>query len=948
MRVSIIAFMEDCRIYWPANPVLSLCGIFMSLTVVLPTFALDTTSLRVEHKSNPSAVDTPTPRFSWRLESESRGRAQAAYHIRVTESSADFDDETSLLWDSGKVVSDRSHLVPYAGATLTSGTRCFWQVKVWDNTGEESEWSEPARWDVGILSASDWRAKWIEPNDEAFVRSRVAPIFRTEFTLDKLVKRATALVTAHGVYVAELNGRRVGDVQLAPGWTSYHRRLEYQQYDVTELLQQGGNVIGATVGQGWWRGHLHSAAKPSSARVASAPDYPDFYGDAPALFLQLDIEYADGTRQSIISNDSWKWSSGETVLDDPYAGETIDRRKRQQGWSAPGFDDSAWKPVRVADFGWANLRGQYRQPTRKLRELKPQRIFTDAEGNTIVDFGEHIAGWERVVLRGDPGDVVTLEHANIINSEGIFDTYTNRRAKQTTTCILQASGDELFEPRFVYYGFRYLKVDGCNGELQPEDFTAYQVAAAMPEIGAFECSDPLLTRFYGIIVRTIRGNTVAIPTDNPERNERLGWVLGSILDSACWSLDGSAFYASWLTDLAADQRTDGSVPSIAPFVTPLTFKDSTPGRSDYIITGPYRLYQQYGDKEMLRSFYPHMRRWVDYLLPRCTGFLREKEGRWGDWLAMRHNGQPQGADAHLLAQVYFAHALDLLSRIAAELGEDADAQMYADYEEKARQAFADHFLEADGRIKTPAQTQVTYMLPLALNAVPESMQPAVLDQWMRLFRSAHGVAEVGCISMPYFLPTLSRYGKTDELYKALLHDRIPSWRYMAAHEPTTTVWERWNGVRANGKYFHEPDENGKRPPGNMSAWNQPQLGNIGGTLLGVLAGIQPAEPGFKRIRIAPAIVRGGALDWVRASHVTPYGKVVSNWKLAGDTLTMEIAVPPNTTATAHVPARSADAVTESGKPLSEAEAVTFVKMENDHVVCGLQSGSYCFESSLAW
>ena len=284
-------------------------------------------------------------------------------------------------------------------------------------------------------------------------------------------------------------------------------------------------------------------------------------------------------------------------------------------------------------------------------------------------------------------------------AKGKFDTYTNRRAKQTTTCILAGNGDEVFEPRFIYYGFRYLKVDGCNGELRPEDFTAYQVAAAMPEIGTFECSDPLLTRFYDIIVRTIRGNTVVIPTDNPERNERLGWVLGSILDSACWSLDGSAFYASWLTDMAADQKEDGSVPSIAPFVTPLTYKDSTPGRSDYIIIGPYRLYQQYGDKEMLRSFYPHMKRWVDYLLPRCTGFLREKEGRWGDWLAMRHNGQPQGADAHLLAQVYFVHVLDLISQIAAELGEDADARCMPAMRRRRARRLPTTFLKRTGGSK---------------------------------------------------------------------------------------------------------------------------------------------------------------------------------------------------------------------------------------------------------
>jgi alpha-L-rhamnosidase len=310
---------------------------------------------------------------------------------------------------------------------------------------------------------------------------------------------------------------------------------------------------------------------------------------------------------------------------------------------------------------------------------------------------------------------------------------------------------------------------------------------------------------------------------------------------------------------------------------------------------------------------------------------------------MRHNGQPQGSDGHILAQVYFVHVLDLMAQIAAELGEQADAGSYAKWEGKARQAFAKHFIESDGRIKTKAQTQVSYMLPLALNAVLEPMQQAVLEQWMKILQASRGVAEVGCISIPYFLPTLARFGKNDEVHQALLHDEIPSWRYMAAHEPTTTVWERWNGVRANGKFFHEPDENGKRPKGNMSAWNQPHLGNIGGALFGVLAGIEPAAPGFKKIRIAPAIARDG-LEWVRASHQTPYGTVISNWKLAGSRLTMEATIPPNTTATIHIPVASKDAVTESGKPLNEVKGVHFQRLENGRVVCELQSGSYRFEA----
>jgi alpha-L-rhamnosidase len=706
------------------------------------------------------------------------------------------------------------------------------------------------------------------------------------------------------------------------------------------------NAVGATVGQGWWRGHLHSAAKPDSARIASALDYPDFYGDTPGLLLQVQIEYADGTHETVATDDTWSWASGQTVFDDLYAGETIDRRKRRSGWSLPGYDEGTWKPVKVANTAHDNLFGQYRPPTRKLRELKPQRIFTDANGDRIVDFGEHIAGWERIVLRGAPGDVVTLEHASVINSEGVFDTYTNRRAKQTTTCILAGDGDEVFEPRFIYYGYRYVRINGYRGELRPEDITAYQVAAAMPEIGTFACSDPLLTRFHEIIVRTLRGNTVAVPTDNPERNERLGWILAAILDSARWSLDGAAYYHSWLQDLAADQKDDGFTPSIAPFMTPMTYNAATPGRSDFIVMGPYMLYRQYGDKEILRAFYPHMQRWTDYLRERSEGFLRDKGGRWGDWLAMRHDGRPQGSDAHLLSQVFFVHVLDLMGRIAGELDEEADARRYSDWEEHARQAFAKHFLAPDGSILTSSKTQVSYMLPLALNAVPAHMEQAVLDHWMTMLRDARGVAEVGCLSMPYFLPTLHRYGKTEEMVQALMHDQVPSWRAMAAHEPTTTVWERWNGVRENGKYFHEPDEDGKRPKGNMSAWNQPQLGDIGGALFGALAGIQPEAPGFKTIRIAPAIPRSGDLNWVRAAHETPYGTVESNWKRDGDTLTMEITVPPNTTATAYIPAKSADAVTESGKPLGESDGVRLQGLENGRAVCELQSGSYTFEAAM--
>ncbi|MCB9013522.1 MAG: family 78 glycoside hydrolase catalytic domain, partial [Bacteroidales bacterium] len=461
------------------------------------------TKLLTENLVNPKGIDIKQPRFSWQLKGDQRGISQSAYEIILSK-------ENKNLWNSGKVMSDQSVQVLYSGPALVSGTKYKWKVRVWDNNGKATPWSEEAEFLTGYFSVDDWKAKWIVPGYVEDSVLRPSPLFRREFKISKQIKSATLSITSHGMYVANINGKRVGDVYLTPGWTDYNYRLQYQVYDITRLLQGGENAIGVMLGSGWYRGILGFEFSINN------------YGKDIALLCQLDISYSDGSKESIISDPSWKSSTGEVRYAEIYNGETIDARLEKPGWTKSGFDDSGWSNVKQADFPMSVLLATRNEPVKKHESFTPVNIFTTPEGDQVMDFGQNIVGWVRVKVNGKAGDKVTLSHAEVLDKDGNFYTENLRSAKAQNSYILKGGEDEIFEPHFSWQGFRYVKVEGYPGSLRPENFTAFALYSDMSKTGSFTCSNDLINQLQHNIQWGQKGNFLDIPTDCPQRDERLG------------------------------------------------------------------------------------------------------------------------------------------------------------------------------------------------------------------------------------------------------------------------------------------------------------------------------------------------------------------------------------------------------------------------------------------
>ncbi|HET7116902.1 MAG TPA: family 78 glycoside hydrolase catalytic domain, partial [Hanamia sp.] len=483
-----------------------------SLLLNLCCFAqVSVNNLLCENKVNPLGVGIAQPQFSWQLFSNNRNVVQTAYELRISENIPDFKQETKLVWHTDKVYSDQSVHIPYNGKKLESGARYFWQVRVWDNKGKVSDWSSPAFWLMGLLSSSDWKAKWIEPGFTDTV-GQPSPMFRKEFDAHRKIKSASLFVTAHGLYEAQINGHRVGNDYFTPGWTSYNKRLQYQVYDVSNLLKVGNNAIGVTLGSGWYRGHL------------AWKNNKNIYGKDISLLLQLSITYTDGSIKTIVSDESWKSTTGSIISSSIYNGETIDARLEKKGWAMPGYNDSNWSGVKIESFSNDNLIATINEPAQKHETFKPVKIFTTPKGERVIDFGQNLVGWIMLKVKGNAGDTVIIKHAEVLDKEGNFYTANLRAAKATSTYILNGKGEEFFEPHFTYYGFRYIKVEGIKGDLNPGDFTAVAIYAGMKETGTFSTSNELVNQLQHNIQWGQKGNFLDVPTDCPQRDERLGWT----------------------------------------------------------------------------------------------------------------------------------------------------------------------------------------------------------------------------------------------------------------------------------------------------------------------------------------------------------------------------------------------------------------------------------------
>jgi alpha-L-rhamnosidase len=817
---------------------------------------------------------------------------QTAYQVKVTEGK-------TTVWNSGKVNSDSSVHVFYKGAPLASGKRYTWQVCVWDNTGKQSAWSPPAFWQMGMLAAADWKAQWITPAfaDDAL---RASPLFRKTFTANKKIQSAFASITAHGLYEAQINGHRVGDACLTPGWTSYNKRLQYQVYDVTNLINTGANAIGVTLGNGWYRGILTWNHAPNS------------YGKDISLLLQLNITYTDGSTAIVSSDGTWKASTGPIRYSEIYNGETYDARLEKKGWASPGYDDSKWDGVTTETFPMDNLVATVNEPVKKHETFKPIKIFKTPKGEQVIDFGQNVVGWVQVKLNGAAGNKVTLSHAEILDKAGNFYTDNLRAAKQQDAYILNGNGPEVFEPHFTWQGFRYVKVEGLAGDLNPEDFIAVALYSDMKPTGTFSTSNTMLNQLQHNIQWGQKGNFLDVPTDCPQRDERLGWTGDAQVFSrtASYNMNVNNFFAKWMQDVAADQGADGSMPFVIPTLKAVGGQGAT-GWADVTTVIPWNMYVAYGDKRILANQYQSMKKWVDYMQSKSNNNLWNTGPHFGDWLFYSVNDDNDGSSAitnkYLIAQCFWAYSAQLVINAAQVLGKTDDVALYTDMLKRVKTAFLNEYVTPNGSLLS--DTQTAYVLALQFDMLPENLRQQAADRLVQNIVRYRNHLTTGFLGTPYLCHVLSRFGHTDVAYRLLLQDTYPSWLY-PVKMGATTIWERWNGIH--------PDGSPETP--TMNSYNHYAYGAIGDWMYRVAAGLDTYNDGtgYKHIRVMPHI--GGGLTTVSASLQTYYGTAATSWNTEAGKLTLRVTVPPNTRANIFIPADNATAITESGQNLAMLKA----------------------------
>ena len=883
------------------------------------------THLLCESKTNPVGVDQARPRFTWQLASDQRNVMQSAYELRVAETSSDLQAGRKLKWTTGKVVSDQSVYVPYAGSPLESGKKYFWQVRVWDNGGKASAWSEPAFWQTAFLSPNDWTAKWIGVGFTEDSVNRPSPLFRKTFALAKKIRSATASITSLGLYEAFINGRRVGNAFLTPGWTSYNKRLQYQVYDVTSMLQSGSNAIGVMLGNGWYRGRIGWESNSG------------FYGKVLGLLCQLDITYADGTKATVISDDSWKSSTGAIRSSEIYDGEVYDARQEKKGWATAAYNDGEWSGVKLLEVPATTLLATYNQPVTAHEQFRPVRIFRTPKGELVADFGQNLVGHVQLRVRGKSGDQVTISHAEVLDKAGNFYTTNLRSAKQQNTYVLKGEGEESYQPHFTFQGFRYIKVEGYPGVLKPEDLTAVALYSDMPVTGSFTTSHPLLNQLQHNIQWGQRGNFLDVPTDCPQRDERLGWTGDAqvFARTASFNMDVHSFFAKWLKDVAADQQPNGSVPFVVPNVMGAGSGGSA-GWADAATVIPWTMYIAYGDKKILEEQYPSMEAWVGYMQQNSKDDLWNKGFHFGDWLFYRpdddNDGRAALTDKYLIAQAFYAYSTQLLINAAQVLGKSDDVARYTALSQRIKDAFLREYVTPSGRLVSSSQT--AYVLALHFDMLPETLRAQAAERLVQNIRSYNNHLTTGFLGTPYLCHVLSRFGYTDVAYQLLLQESYPSWLY-PVKMGATTIWERWDGQK--------PDSSFQTP--GMNSFNHYAYGAIGDWMYRVMAGIDTdsSAPGYKKIVIKPHPT--DKLTSTAADLQTYYGTVSSHWMKEGGNFRLEVAIPANTTATVSIPAKAAEAVREGGRALTAVKEAKLKGTENGYVVLELGSGNYSFTVS---
>jgi len=1068
--------------------------------------ALTPTHLRCEYRENPAGIGETAPRLGWGLEApaDARGVRQTAYRILVASTPELLAAGRGDLWDTGKVASDTTQQIVYAGKPLASRQQCWWQVRVWDEAGRESAWSAPAHWSMGLLqpasqsspegsSPASWQAQWIgfdppaptdgsELSDEArarlqrqgwayvplevsktaplaaFVRGvltlpsekklvraalafspdqvctvtvngqpagvvtrweqmrpvdltlalvsgenaiglaitqydgyrpallgevelefadgsaqvvpidatwkfaptaaagwdrpgfdagawlpllveprRVpwegppqtftyymspAPFLRKAFTVAKPVRRATLYSTALGVYELHLNGARVGRDQLTPGWTEFRSRVQYQTYDVTAQVRPGANALGAILGDGWY------------ASVLSYSGQRYFYGGYPRLLAQLEIEYSDGTRETIASDGTWHAATGPIRSADLMAGCVYDARLQRVDWAQPGFDAAAWQPVatglRACDpakpLPAFTVEAANADAARVTEEMPARTVTEPRPGAWTFDLGQIITGWVRLKVQGRPGQKLMVRQGETLNPNGTLYSSNLRGANATDVYFLRGDGVETLEPFFTFHGFRYVEVTGLDAKPALDAVTGVVVHSPMERTGEFECSSPLVNQLVRNIAWSQRDNFLEVPTDCPQRDERAGWTGDAqfFIGTAAYNADVAAFFTRWLTTVIQDsQLPSGAIANVAPKFGSLWASAGWGG--DAAIICVHTIYRAYGDTRIVEKNFDALARYLAWL-----GGGRKEGG-----LTLRtlgdHLNLGGGANLDVLQRAYYAHLSALMAEMAAAIGRTDDAARYRAQSEEAKAAFQRDFILPDGSIKESSQTG--YALAFTMDLVPADLRTKVAEKFVAEIEKRDWHLATGFIGTPRLLPGLHLAGRDDVAYRLLLQETFPSWLFPVKNG-ATTVWERWDGWT--------PDKGFQTI--SMNSFNHYAFGSVAEYLYRQVAGIDSDGPGYRKIVIRPATAAG--LTNARAAYASVAGRIESAWRIENGRFHLDVTVPPNTTATIFVPAVAPDKVTEGGKPAARVRGVSQLSAENGAAVFRVGSGQYRFESQL--
>ncbi|MFA2603693.1 family 78 glycoside hydrolase catalytic domain [Bacillus cereus] len=824
--------------------------------------------LLCDNKNNPIGIDSKVVKMSWQLESSNQNVKQLAYQLQVAK---DRDFEI-LMFDSQKVETDQSLHIPINSFSYRAETRYFYRVKVWDNYGEESPWSEVAFWETGIQGQDNWSGNWIAAKKE---RTQVMS-FHKSFSIKKLVKKARLYITSLGLYESSINGERIGDCYFTPGWTSYDKRVLYQTYDITPVLNIGHNDISTLVGNGWYKGPI------------TMHHVRNYYGERRAVIAQIHITYEDGTKEKIVTDETWKVTSSPILYSEIYEGEVYDARLEESG--------QVLEDVEIIEYSKQIIVAQENKAIRKMKIIKPIAISKLSNHEWLIDMGQNMVGWMRFTVHHVYiGQKIELHHAEILNKDGSFYTGNLRKAKQKIVYIAKGEEEETFEPHFTYQGFRYVKVSGLTQPPQIADFEGIVLHTDMEKASEFETSNPLINQLHHNVEWSQRGNFFDVPTDCPQRDDRLGWTGDAqmFIGTATQIMDVQLFFKKWLQDLSLDQNKNGAVPLVIPdaFGKRADFElDTSGGWGDAAIICPWVHYLHYGDVSILKEQYESMKKYIDYI--RSQG---ENEYIWdtgyhlGDWLAL--DTKPDvfegGTDKHFIATAFYAYSTSILRRIAEILGKNTDAKYYADLHRNIVQAFQNEFVTPNGRLIS--NTQTAHILVLLFELVKDNVKEKVFNRLIELLKESKNHLTTGFIGTPYLNLILSKFNRHDLACKLLFHEDYPSWLYQVK-QGATTIWEHWDGVKEDGTLWND----------SMNSYNHYAYGSIVEWIYRYIVGLEvdEAKPAYKHFYVQPHF--DSNLEWIKVKRETAYGEIKIEWRLEMERASLHVYVPPNTSATLRI------------------------------------------------